>query len=245
MAAGILAIGFVFIAGMFPVGVKLTALAAEQTIAPIAVDEAIAKIKLYADPNFVGALWQAQLRSGSAYIDFSDLMLQRGFPIDQDEFTYPSADIRPELKKYHWSALCRRIGLRDVHVIVFVSRKAGAGARYRYYDQFNAFHNDGRWPVPVKMVVGVGDDERRLIIGTQDQRSYISTGSTIVDDATGRVYRVLKRRLDNDNIVFKLDRKLEGYVAPPANVSVWVVPPAVGSGRNPCVRVDPTHTIRF
>ena len=50
MAAGILAIGFAFIAGMFPVGVKLTAIATEQTIAPIVADEATAKIRLYGDP---------------------------------------------------------------------------------------------------------------------------------------------------------------------------------------------------
>jgi len=255
MAAGILAIGFAFIAGMFPVGVKLTALATEQTIAPIVADEAIAKIKLYADPNFVEALWQAQLSSGSAYIDFSDLMLRRSFPIDQDEFTYPSANITPEFKKYHWSALCRRLGPRDIHVIVFVSRKTGAGARYLTHNSNWNSPNYGQavtnvlddWPVPVKVQVEKFVQSgkfvpKRLKITNPNEARYINRGNTIIDDATGSVYRVLKRVLKGEDDVIVLDRKWEGLAT---GGYVWVVPPAVGSGRNPCVRVDPTNTIRF
>ncbi len=49
MAAGILAIGFMLIAMIFPVGIKLTASATEKTIGVIAAKEAEAKLKLYAD----------------------------------------------------------------------------------------------------------------------------------------------------------------------------------------------------
>jgi hypothetical protein len=49
MAAGILAIGFMLIAMVFPVGIKLTASATEKTIGVIAAKEAEAKLKLYAD----------------------------------------------------------------------------------------------------------------------------------------------------------------------------------------------------
>jgi len=135
MAAGILAIGFAFIAGMFPVGVKLTAITTEQTIAPIVVDEAIAKIKLYgklyneldSEPNLVDVLGVAA-GYGNRYVNFSDI-IKNSFPAIVIESEYPSTDIKPELKKYHWSALCSLQGDGNVHVIVFVSRKAGAAER--------------------------------------------------------------------------------------------------------------------
>lgn len=250
MAAGILAIGFAFIAGMFPVGVRLTALSTEQTIAPIVADEAIAKIKLYGDPNFI------QFLSPIEYRDFSDVAFWRWQePIPDDEFSYPSTDITPELKKYHWSALCRRdMFSNEVHVIVLVSRRAGAGARYLTHDSnWNSLDYGqavtsvlGNWPLPVKVQVEkfVQDGEfvpKRLKIVNSDEAGYINRGSTIADDLDGSVYRVLKRVLKGEDDVIVLDRKWEG---PPTGY-VWVVPPAEGSGRNPCVRVDPTNTIRF
>jgi len=251
MAAGILAIGFAFIAGMFPVGVKLTALATEQTIAPIVVDEAIAKIKLYSDPNLLQAM------SPTEYRDFSDIARWRGFMIEPDEFTYPSADIAPEPKKYNWSALCRRdMFSNEVHVIVFVNRKTGAGARYyKHESQYASIpSNYGQavtnvlddWPVPVKVrvekFVQAGKFvPKRLKITNSGEAGYINRGCTIIDDLDGSVYRVLKRVLKGADDVIVLDRKWEGI----ATGYVWVVPPAEGSGRNPCVRVDPTHTIRF
>jgi len=216
MAAGILAIGFAFIAGMFPVGVRLTALATEQTIAPIVADEAIAKIKLYGDPNFI------QFLSPTEYRDFSDVAFWRGVQIPDDEFAYPSTDISPELRRYHWSALCRRdMFSNEVHVIVFVSRRAGAGARYLThesswnspdYGQAVLISDQDDWPVPVRVGVEVSEDEQRLTIDADSpQRSYISTGSTIVDDATGRIYRVLERIPDdvNGTIVIVLERDWE------------------------------------
>ena len=249
MAAGILAIGFAFIAGLFPVGVKLTGITTEQTIAPIVVDEAIAKIKLYADPNFT------QFLSPNQYKDFADVALFTGLVIPDEEFEYPSTDISPELKKYHWSALCGLMPDGTVHVIVFVSRKAGAAARYLTHDS-NWNPSDygqavtselGDWPIPVRMVAEIKDNKRKLIITDSGEGSYISTGSTIVDDATGWLYRVIERKLKDDDIIITLDRswKWVQLVVLPVNVSVWVVPPAVGSGRNPCIRVDPTNTIRF
>ncbi|MHC4501220.1 MAG: hypothetical protein ACYS21_19155, partial [Planctomycetota bacterium] len=68
---------------------------------------------------------------------------------------------------------------------------------------------------------------------------------TIVDDATGQIYRVLGRGMNGDpenEIV--LDRDWEGAVLP-VLAFVWVVPPAVTSagppvrvgGRNPCIGI--------
>ncbi len=47
LAAGILVLGFLLIAGTFPVGIKLTSLATERTISLVAAQEAAGKIKLY------------------------------------------------------------------------------------------------------------------------------------------------------------------------------------------------------
>ena len=47
IAAGILVLGFVLIAGTFPVGVKLTAMATERTIGLVAADEGLAKVGIY------------------------------------------------------------------------------------------------------------------------------------------------------------------------------------------------------
>ncbi len=51
MAAGILLVGFLLIAGTFPVGVKLTAVSTERTIGVVASEEAMAKIHLYGIEN--------------------------------------------------------------------------------------------------------------------------------------------------------------------------------------------------
>ena len=45
MAVGLLAVGMLFIAGFFPVGIHLTTVATERTMAPIVADEAFAKIQ--------------------------------------------------------------------------------------------------------------------------------------------------------------------------------------------------------
>ena len=50
LAAGILTVGFILIAGTLPVGVKLTAMGTQRTIGAVAADEAFAKIQLYGVP---------------------------------------------------------------------------------------------------------------------------------------------------------------------------------------------------
>ncbi|MHC4215029.1 MAG: type IV pilus modification PilV family protein [Planctomycetota bacterium] len=254
MAAGILAIGFAFIAGMFPVGVKLTALTTEQTIAPIVADEAIAKVKLYGElytelvtePNLVDVLYATRFTYSNPYVDFGDILLNvpRG---EFGEFTYPSTDISPEPKKYNWSALCGLLSDGNIHVTIFVSRKAGAGAKYRVpnfdytqtnYGQVPSGSADGDWPEPVKVQVNMLGSKSLQTVSA-DEATFINAGSTIVDNqfdmikGTWQIYRVLKRTSAG---VIRLDRKWEG----PTGGFVWVVPPAEGSGRNPCIGVYQT-----
>jgi Tfp pilus assembly protein PilV len=55
LAIGTLAVGMLFIAGVFPVGIHFTTIASERTIAAVVTDEAFAKIRLYATGNPIDA----------------------------------------------------------------------------------------------------------------------------------------------------------------------------------------------
>ncbi len=255
MSVGILAVGMIFIAGVFPVGIHFTTIATERTIAAIAADEAFAKIKIYAigDPNKnipgdddinLDELKDDELK------DFNDTSI---FPATADidpnlnEFAYPSTGAQ---EQYYWSALCRRVGAgssRLVQVTVFVSRKVGSHLEYYRPDPDGSGEVDWPtpdevdWPVPVKVevssVVGGGDNELR--IENANEKTFINDGYTIVDNETGQIYRVLERYTSPDNTIL-LDRNWQGG----PTGEVWVVPPPVNGNRYPCIGIY-QKVIRF
>jgi len=235
IAVGILAVGMAFIAGVFPAGIYLTTIATERTIAAVAADEAFAKIEIYARDNPAGGInFGAGGVEPNQFKDFNDV-LEPGVKIDPCEFAYPSTDTVAE-KQYCWSALCRRAGFdpnRLVQVTVFICRKTGLGLRYPK-DNLDVPYYD--WPMPVKVSVVQGGSANELQI-SGDKR-FINDGCTIVDDATGRIYRVLERYKTPDDRIL-LDRNWEGTPR-----DVWVVPPPVGGGRYPCIAVY-QKVIRF
>jgi prepilin-type N-terminal cleavage/methylation domain-containing protein len=207
-AVGILAVGMVFIAGVFPVAICFVTIAAERSIAAVAADEAFAKIKLYdvnwTDPNF--AVGQT--------VPFGKITRINDF-----EFAYPSTNLNPDDKQYYWSALCKRIGSNDVQITVFVCRKTGLfGNRQLPY------------AVSVSSILPPKPDE--ISINNVAEKTFINDGYTIVDNATGHIYRVLERDIVTQNKII-LDSQWQG--SPP--VAVWVVPPPVSGGRYPCVAV--------
>ena len=218
LAVGTLAIGMIFIGGTFLTGIHFATVATERTIAAVVADEAFAKIRLYginlADPNF----------AVDRLIPFEPLN-----PIAAEEFTYPSTNT-VVAKQYSWSALCRQVDSdptkRLVQITVFVSRKVGSSTTYP---------GSAQRPVPVEVgistVSGVGN-ENKLAINIAGEETLINGGSTIVDNQTGRFYRVLKRDNDVTNIIV-LDRAWQGGQSD----SVWVVPPPVGGGRYPCIAI--------
>ena len=225
LAVGTFAIGMIFISGTFLTGIHFATIATERTIAAIAADEAFAKIKLYGvsltNPNLVV----------DRLTPFEVLN-----PIAVDEFAYPSTK-RVARKQYYWSALCRQVDSnpanRLVQVTVFISRKVGNRSTYPGGTQR---------PVPVEVgvstVPGVGN-ENKLTINVPAEETFISGGRTIVDNQTGRLYRVLKRDADAPNIIV-LDRVWQGGLSN----SVWVVPPPLGGGRYPCIAIY-QKVIRF
>jgi hypothetical protein len=225
LAVGTFAIGMIFISGTFLTGIYFATIATERTIAAIAADEAFAKIKLYGvsltNPNLVV----------DRLTSFEVLN-----PIAVDEFAYPSTK-RLARKQYYWSALCRQVDSnptnRLVQVTVFISRKVGNRSTYP---------GGAVRPVPVEVgvstVTGVGN-ENKLTINVPGEEIFINGGRTIVDNQTGRLYRVLQRDANAPNIIV-LDRVWQGGL----NDSVWVVPPPLGGGKYPCIAIY-QKVIRF
>ena len=251
LAIGVLSVGMVFIAGVFPVAIHFMTISTERTIAAVVADEAFAKIKLYAHPDPAGpGTNEIQLTAlpivGHAY--FRDI---RVFPaignIDpNEEFTYPSTDTDISQKHYCFSALCRLTGPGLVQVTVFINRKTGPILRYYAPDMGTDPDAYGKvvdfsgmvtvdWPRPVKVEVAevVGrSNELRIDFTNAKEKTFFNDGCRILDNATGRIYRVMERYAPpNDNIVL-LDGDWPGG---PGNV--WVVPPPTGAGRYPCIAI--------
>jgi prepilin-type N-terminal cleavage/methylation domain-containing protein len=240
IAVGILSVGMIFVAGVFPAGIYLTTIATERTIAAVAADETFAKIKIYATGDMNDTSDDIKLEELRTNVlkpdeltDFNDI-----FPAIDDancnEFLYPSTDTDESEKQYRWLALFRRTDANDrlVQITVFVSRRVSPNLKYRT----PSGSDDGDWPIPVKVnVSGTAGNNELTITG---EKTYINDGYTIVDDATGRIYRVLERYKSPDNTIL-LDRNWEGTPG-----DVWVVPPPVGGGRYPCIAVY-QKVIRF
>ncbi len=207
MAIGTLAIGMSFVGGTFLVGVNLSAVATERTIAAATSDEAFTKIQLY------GINFSSPDLSVNKQVLFTTL---NTIPIE--EFAYPSAAISAD-KQYYWSALCRPVSSintnRIIQVTVFICRKVGSSSAI---------------PVPVEVPVSKVT-EKTLSISQKAQQSFINAGSKIIANKTGKMYRVVERDSVSGNII-TLDTSWEESDTD----SVWVVPPIV-AGKNPCIVV--------
>ncbi|MHC4323324.1 MAG: type IV pilus modification PilV family protein [Planctomycetota bacterium] len=215
LAVGTLAVGMVFISGTFLAGIHFSTISTERSIAAVVADEAFAKVRVYgidfADPNLLV----------SQQTPFESLSPARPF-----EFAYPSTRTTSE-KHYYWSALCRPVHSgsdnRLVQVTVFVGRKLGATTMYP--------GGAGR-PVPVEVgVSGAVGDPALTITGDM---TLINDGYTIVENATGNIYRVAERGANPalpEQINLAPGKPWQG------GDSVWVIPPPVGGGKWPCIAV--------
>jgi hypothetical protein len=218
LAVGTLAVGMIFIGGTFLTGIHLTTVSTERTIAAVVADEAFAKIRLYGvdltDPN----LASNQLARFDALA-----------PMAASEFAYPSTNTQTN-KQFYWSALCRLDASdptnRLAQVTVFVSRRVGVATTYP-----GGASRPMPVPVGVSLVSGVGN-ESKLAITDPAEQTFINGGSTIVDNQTGQIYRVLQHDPDAPDTVV-LDKNWQGTAAN----SVWVVPPPISGGKYPCIAV--------
>lgn len=225
LAVATLAIGLMFIAGSFMTGVFFSTTSTERTVAAVAAQEALAKIRIYGlDPN------SSNLKT-DGFVPYE--------PPTAEEHLYPSTSEEPE-RQYSWTALCRRMAdSRLVQCTVFVSRRT-ANATYWVRRNGALETTDLPQPVRVNLVEDANatddTDEVRLkdsIPGDSvDELAFVNDGSILVDDATGQIYRVLERSADTPDKI-RLDRPWTGG----ADGWVWVIPPATSGGRNPVVGV--------
>jgi Tfp pilus assembly protein PilV len=244
LAVSTLAIGMVFVAGTFLAGVYFATVSAERTVATVVTDEALAKVVLYGlDPNDPNL-------STDAFTSY-----ERIKAIPAQEYLYPSVT-DAATGSYSWAVLCRRAASesRLVELTVFVSRRTGANARYWVRREGSAWPQleQTELPHPVRVNVvqttSTADDELTIKDAVTsdgiDENTFLDDGSTIVDDRSGQIYRVLKRYAATPNVV-KLDRPWAGEtLTTTAGGWVWVVPRPVSGGRNPLVTVF-QKVIRF
>lgn len=227
MAVGTLAIGMIFIAGTFLVGIHLTTVSTERTIATVVANEAFAKVELFGVDMRDPCVYEQKLFGYEVRAAFG--------PVDANEFAYPSTRTLPD-KQYFWSALCRLYPSdpnHDVQVTVFVSRKVGAATLYE--------GPGGPIDRPVVMPVAVaGDLGGNVLTITGDPRwtRWISAGCTIAEDSTGEIYRVVDNGPGPAEILLDPDKPWLG------GNKVWVVPPPIGRGKGPCIAVY-QKVIRF
>ncbi len=256
MAAGILAIGFMLVAATFPVGVKLTAVSVEQTIAPVAADEAIAKIKLYPplnladnvfvpyDKNIVPAVapldadqTQTLLESEAFYPTLKSFNPAQ-FSVNPNVITY-NGFTEDQMPRYYWSALCREISATDVQVVVFVSRIAGYNVKYG--------PDSSAYPLAIETEINnpVGTDTSFQVIEIDDtvagynnnkDHNYIVPGSKLVFiDDLGNLH--IAQVMQRDATIITLTEKITVDPSASAINKIWFVPTAENSSRNPCIGV--------
>ncbi len=258
LAAGILGVGLVLIAMVFPVGIKLTSVATERTVGAIAADEAFAKIKLWGFPR----TWPTLTNQTCA--DYRELLNTQyaGYPgwsikdISWSEFLYPSDDNIGQPRVYHWSALCRALDDKQVQITVFVTRKVAENIQFRSTINSGVGPLPGSlqaWPSPVVVSLKYDGTPRELKIGVLlwgDEHEFLNGGMVLLEDRTGRLYTIEQvRDSDGDGqretLVLSQPWQWPGYElnpdAPPAaaqtNLRFWVVPPGIGSSRNPVIAV--------
>jgi type II secretory pathway pseudopilin PulG len=248
LAIATLAIGMMFIGGTFLAGVYFSTVSTERTIATVVANEAFAKLRvfLYDDPTRPGRLDRydpnlATNRQTPTPLDVvgpahCSLM---GIVFDANEYAYPSTRTLAD-KQYFWSGLCRRDPDDPNHalvVTVFVSRKVGTATRYI------GPAGPMSWPVPMRIRVAgtVGSNVLTIL----DDPKWIGEGYTIVEDSSGKIYRVVERGVDPAQIILDPDNPWLGgnfvWAVPPPLVRL--APPAVGGG-GPCIVVYQTE-IRF
>jgi prepilin-type N-terminal cleavage/methylation domain-containing protein len=232
MAAGILSIGIMLVATMFPAALYLTSTASEKTMAAIVADEAFAKMQLYGnklnknDPCVFDRYWETMADK-----------------IHEDEYTYPSFSGNTQ---YAWVPLCKKLN-NDSHdmrylVKVYVSRKTSPNQRF-YKTWALSDVNTAKWPIPLDTDADLVSSNQLRIPANEEKKEVFSPppSTTIIDSMSGRVFRVIKR----EGNVLTLDRNWDEDI-PKTSIYIWYLPASVGSqtgpknkavGKNPDIEV--------
>ena len=225
MAVGILSMGMMLIATMFPVGIYLTTVATERTMAAIVYDEALAKIKLYGLPGLP-----------VLPLGIGDYETALGGTIDPNEFSYPSVDpCSTANSQYYWSALYNKLSNNEYQITVFVARKTSPNLTY----QGGGDSETRPKAIKVGVNVQVAPNDELIVLGGNEKN--VNPPAAVLDDATGKLYRVVDRfGAAGDRV--KLDRAWEDATGAG---SIWLVPPPKAGGKNAGIEVFPPETIGF
>ena len=111
LAVGVLGVGMLFIAGVFPVAIRFSQIACERSIGAVAADEAFATVRLYAASKV-----QWLNLSDKSFVYFKDYTVFGATKyISDNDLTYPSASgMAANEKRYNWSAICRISDANDL-----------------------------------------------------------------------------------------------------------------------------------
>lgn len=280
LATGILAIGFALIATIFPAGIKLTAMAAEKTLAPAMAEEAMAAVRLYdldasklpASGVIRSVLLSAEYLSDRSLkyffrrvnypnpfnpetgslpaegtLQYAALLTEVNRQIQSDSM-YPSlpsdyfAQHPKQTQRYCWAVLCRRdsASAEGYQVRIFLCRWRKDLRYYGFdYDKtagvFRPAEKERPAPVPVRILANSGSSEVSIessqpVYDPDTCRQFFPEGAWVVEDENGYVYQIIQRREE----ALTLNRK---WQSGSGQAVLWVVPPAVGSNRNPCIEV--------
>lgn len=229
MAVGILTVGLLLVATMFPAAIYMTTVASERTMAAIVADGAFAKIQIY-DVNGI----TSTLNDPCNCYDWGDGM-EAASSIDVNEFSYPPVDPNGGSSQYFWSALYRKTDNNsdsaEYQITVFVARRMNSGLTYESGSVAAGYSGGNTWPMLMELDATGSQDSLTLNINGDDEK-LVNPSVTIVDNATGKLYAVVKRGEDNDDKKITLDRPLESAVT-----SIWLIPPPESGGKNAGVEV--------
>ena len=209
MAVGILSIGLMLIATMFPAALYLTTVASERTMAAIVADEAFAKIHLYGVKG----------TPSSNIVDYNNCTI-----MDHNEFSYPSVDpCSTDFRQYYWSALCKKADPNYLFT-VFVARKTSPALTYQGGGE------GGKRPKLIQIAVKVTQNDPNFTITNAAESQYINPPAAVVDDATCKIYHIIDRQTPHA----VLDRPWEDATG---TGFIWLIPPPVSGGKNADIEV--------
>jgi prepilin-type N-terminal cleavage/methylation domain-containing protein len=153
-----------------------------------------------------------------------------------------------------------------VRVVVFVSRKTGVASQFPKYFTTDPVTDLKSYPRPILVFRDTNNDRVfglpngttlvdnmvftragtsgrfvGMVVKTTPadqavQRPYLNPGCFILDDDTGELYRILERAETAPAGIW-LDRDFTPVNTTNLGYKFWVVPPAVGASKNPCIAV--------
>jgi prepilin-type N-terminal cleavage/methylation domain-containing protein len=231
MAVGILSVGIMLVATMFPVALYLTTVASEKTMASIVADQAFAKMRLY------GIKGMKETTIFNTYwTDMNDV-------IAADEYTYPSSD---GTWQYCWVPLCKKLNDDpcDMQYLVklYIARKTNPNQRFYSNGILSTSQTTDRpIPINVKVVYNISKPKQLKILKSNGPiAEYINPppSTAIVDNVSGRIFRIVSRdSADADTVI--LDRSWDSDIGVPNEV--WLLPAAEikgePAGKNPDIEI--------